>query len=89
MTDRHHPPPRPGLLVSAGNGWEVRCFHGRGLDGQSGARRQPYSVYEDTGMAGLYRWRGGHFYATEEEAMAFVKEAYQSSGLGLPGNAFT
>ena len=40
-------------------------------------------------MAGLYRWRVAHFYATEEEAMAFVKEAYQSSGLGLPGNAFT
>ena len=89
MTDRHIPPPRPGLLVSEGPGFEVRYSQGRGLDGGSGDRRQPYSVWEDTGMAGLYRWRVGHFCATEEEAMAFVKEAYQSSGLGLPGNAFT
>lgn len=76
MTDRHLVPPRPGLLVGEGNGWEVRCVHGRGLDGKSGDRRQPYSVWEDTGMAGLYRWRVRRFCATGEEAMAFAERGW-------------
>ena len=76
MSDRHIPPPRPGLLVSEGPSFEVRYFHGHGLDGHSCDRRQPYSVWQDTGMAGLYRWQVRRFCATEEEAMAFVKERY-------------
>ena len=75
MTDRHLVPPRPGLLVSEGPGYEVRYFHGRGLDGKSGDRRHPYSVWEDTGMAGRYRWRVLHFCTTEKEAMEFVQQA--------------
>ena len=79
MTDRHLVPPRPGFLVSEGPGFEVRYFHGRALDGKSGDRRQPYTVYEDTGLAGSYRWRVRRFCASEEEALAFIKSRYVST----------